>query len=120
MKTIKLFFKILLLSVIFASCEKDEEEIYVPPVNYVTVKIDYLGDGGSYNDNINGVPYGLEIGSNGPYIFDAPQTYTISYRPSNNWSTPITLEWSPAGNGRAYEIHCYVEGNTGHVTARSL
>jgi hypothetical protein len=113
----RIIIKLIAVFLLFVSCEKDEAVPEAPPKNYVTIKIEYLGEGGMYTDDIATVPHGLSLGSNGPYEFDANRSYTIQYKPSNSWAAPIKLEWTPSAPTFQYVIHCYVEGNMGHITA---
>ncbi|MFP9115931.1 hypothetical protein ACLI1A_18480 [Flavobacterium sp. RHBU_3] len=104
----KTFFTTIVILFICLSCSTDDI-IGVNEKNYVTVQLDYLGDGGVYTDNISGVPYGLVTGVNGPYEFDADEVeYQIQYKPNSSWNTPVTLTWV-AHKEYDYTIHCYLE-----------
>lgn len=87
------------------SCQKEKK-------TQVMVNIEYIGSGGYYNDNIEGVPSGLVIGENGPFPADPDKTYTIEYQADENFPV-ITKEWSPTGG--PWTIHCYVTGNTEYI-----
>ena len=98
---------LLLVSVELCSCTKDK-------LAKITIQIDYIGAGGYYNDNIDAVPTGLNIGSNGPYTADPDKTYTLEYKADNNFPV-ITKTWSPTSG--PWKIHCYVQGNQEYITA---
>ncbi len=97
---------------LLGSCKKD---VTTSNLTRVVVQIDYLGDGGYYNDNIDGIPYGLYVGTNGPFEVDASKSYSIEYYPNNNWTTPAKIEsWRPTTNV-AWVIHCYVSDNVAYI-----
>jgi hypothetical protein len=98
-----------LLFVCVIGCKKEE----VPKKTYVKVQIDYIGSGGYYNDNINGVPSGLIVGTNGPYEIDPGTQYHLQYKAASNFPE-ITLDWTPT-KGSSSTIHSYVTGNTEHI-----
>ena len=101
---------IVILSIVIAflqtGCTKEK-------MAQVSIKIDYLGAGGFYNDDIDGVPVGLSLGINGPYSADPERTYTIEYQADENFPV-ITRQWSPTSG--PWTIHCYVQGNTEYIT----
>jgi hypothetical protein len=108
--------KLLLLifagvAIFFASCKKED---LTPKTAQVKVKIDYLGSGGYYNDNIDGVPSGLVIGTNGPYTADPAKQYTLEYKANSNFGVATITGWSPTA-GKTWVIHCYVSGNIAHI-----
>lgn len=90
-------------------CKKEE----VPKKTFVKVQIDYLGAGGYYNDNIDGVPSGLTIGTNGPYEIDPDTRYHLQYKAASNFPE-VSLDWTPS-KGTTYIIHNYVTANTEHL-----
>lgn len=100
-------------AILSGGCQKDE--IMDPEVK---VQIDYLGNGGYYNDDIDGVPSGLAVGTvNGPYDAKSGQAYTIEYKADNRFGV-VTLQHSFNGiTGRRaiWIIHCYVSGNTANI-----
>jgi hypothetical protein len=108
----KFFLLAILTTVLLGSCQKD---LVRTNLAHVIVQIDYLSDGGSYNDNIDGVPYGLRVGSNGPFEVDASKNYWIEYYPNSNWTSPARIDnWTPTAN-TTWVIHCYVTNNLAHV-----
>ena len=110
----KLFAILLVTSVaIFpTSCTKDKD--VAPKMSQVKVKLDYLGTGGYYNDDIDGVPNGLVLGTNGPYTADPKKKYTLEYRASSSFGVATITDWSPTAD-RTWVIHCYVSGNIAHI-----
>jgi hypothetical protein len=102
-----------LFALLFTGCKKEEEEI-VPKMAKVKIKIDYLGTGGYYNDNIDGVPTGLVIGTNGPFTADPDRSYTLTYKAASNFGEATIKDWSPTG-GLTWIIHCYVSNNVAHI-----
>ena len=76
---------------------------------YVKVKLDYIGNEGYYNDNIRGVPPGLVVGTNGPFVIDATQQYQLQHKASALFPE-ISMDWKPA-EGKNYVIHTWVSDN---------
>lgn len=105
------FFIVAAITLLFLEgCKKD-----VTPSNaQVKIKIDYLGDGGYYNDNIDGVPQGLTLGVNGPFTVSPDKKYTMTYRANSNYPETSITDWTPTTN-RTWVIHCYVLGNYEHI-----
>lgn len=68
----------LLLCFCFLGCKKES-------VPKITIKLEYLAEGGYYNDDIQAVPSGLILGSNGPYAFDINKTYNLEYKAGANF-----------------------------------
>lgn len=92
---------------LLVSCKKEKAA-------QVIVQIDYLGAGGYYNDNIDGVPGGLTIGENGPYPMESDRSYNIEYKADGNF--PVLNQTINMSSKGTWKIHCYVDGNREYVT----
>lgn len=112
MKTTKISLAIIFsaFALLITSCKKEEKS----SVAHVKVKIDYLGSGGYYNDDIDGVPSGLVLGSNGPYNVDPNKTYTLTYKAASNFNEVHITGWSPTTDV-TWVIHCYMVNNVEHI-----
>lgn len=108
---LKLSLVILLIAIAIGSCSKKDT---LPKTAQVKIKIDYLGSGGYYNDNIDGVPSGLVIGTNGPFTVDPSKKYWMVYKANSNFPETTITDWSPTTD-RVWVIHCYVSGNYEHI-----
>lgn len=108
----KKIFLALLMGVAISGIFGCEKDVTVETAE-VYVQLDYIGSGGYYNDNIDGVPSGLQIGSlNGPYPAEPGRTYTIEYQASSSFPV-ITKSWTPTSG--TWTIRCYVQGNTEYI-----
>jgi len=99
---------ILGLLLIQSGCKKDANSAQI------YVKIDYLGSGGYYNDDIPGVPSNLVVGVNGPFPATSGQTYHLEYKADANYPV-VTEDWNLRASG-PWTIHCYVSGNAAYIT----
>ncbi len=93
-----------------AGCNKE----VVSNTAQVKIKLDYLGDGGYYNDNIDGVPQDLDLGVNGPFTVSTAQKYTMVYKANSDFPETSITNWSPTAKG-VWVIHCYVSGNYQYI-----
>lgn len=100
------------LILLFASCKK--ESSHSSTTAKVIVMLDYLGSGGYYNDNIDGVPSGLTLGANGPFTVSTTKAYTMVYKANDNFPETSISNWTPTPD-RTWVIHCYVNGNLEHI-----
>lgn len=94
----------------FAGCKK----VVTSTTAQVKIKIDYLGDGGYYNDDIDGVPQGLTLGINGPFKVSTTGKYTMVYRANSDFPEASITNWTPTTD-KVWVIHCYVSGDREHI-----
>ena len=104
-----IFISLLVAGIVvcFLGCKKES-------LPKVTIKLEYLAAGGYYNDDIEAVPSGLTLGSNGPYVFDINKTYTLEYKAGASFNV-IRQSWKPAS--AFWTIRCWVEGNRAYMQA---
>lgn len=107
---LKLFITVAVTLLLLGGCKKE----VIPTTTQIKIKIDYLGAGGYYNDNIDGVPQGLTLGVNGPFTVSLDKKYTMVYRANSNFPETSITNWSPTAN-TVWVIHCYVSGNYEHI-----
>ncbi len=101
-----------IMLLLLASC--DPGDIFLEPETAkVKIRIEYLGAGGYYNDNMDAVPYNLALGVNGPFEVDPDATYKISYKADYNFPE-VQLNWTPVA-GQTWVIHCFVENNIEYI-----
>jgi hypothetical protein len=104
------FFLVILAVLLLGACKKDVESDSAS----LKIKIDYMGDGGYYDDNIDGVPQGLSLGMNGPFTTSAKKSYSMVYKANANFGEATISNWTPT-TGVIWVIHCYVLGNTAYI-----
>lgn len=77
------------------------------------IEIEYMGDGGFYNDDIESVPYNLMLGLNGPFRYEPYKTYNIQYKADRDFGV-ATREFTPQGN-HYWTIRCSKVGNRAQI-----
>jgi len=113
MKT-KILSLLLLCATVLVFMSGCKKEVIDDGMARVKIKIDYLGAGGYYNDDMAGVPSGLIVGVNGPFEVDPDGSYTLTYKAASNYGEAKLTSWSPTTTG-TWVVHCYVENNVAHL-----
>jgi hypothetical protein len=114
MKKIRLLMPVIAFTFVLAFLTGCKKQDTGPQLAKVKVVIDYLGSGGYYNDNIDGIPSGLVVGTNGPFDVDPSKDYFLEYKAGSSWNAIRINSWSPTTTA-TWVIHCYVSGTTAHL-----